>query len=170
MTHDMSIQLPNVVITTDGSCYPNDGMGCGGWAVVIRDSLGQLLHELSGPLPWTGLGSVSNNRAELTAILEGLRALKGVPQRVLIRSDSQYAINCVSNWAKGWAAHGWLRTDGTPVRNRDLIELITAEMALHTDVQYTYIRGHNGDPDNERCDQLALAARLSLSATTQGGF
>jgi ribonuclease HI len=140
-------------VTTDGSCHPNDGTGCGGWAAVIRVE-GRAAREVSGGLP---RGS-TNNVAELTAILEGLRALEPDVKEVSIRTDSQYAMNSLTIWQEGWARRGWITSTGTPVRNRELIETTVAEMSRRV-VTISWTRGHIGDPDNERCDELALIAR-----------
>ncbi len=154
--------MTSVMITTDGSCYPNDGTGNGGWAAVIRVE-GESAREISGGLRRNAINPVSNNKAEFAAVLEGLRAIADrAPCKVLIRTDSEYVMKSLTIWHEGWAARGWLTATKEPVKNRDLIETILAEMSKHV-VEWIWIRGHCGDTDNERCDILAMAARQALN-------
>lgn len=144
--------LPRVTITTDGSCRPNDGTGSGAWAYVIRD--GDTAGSAnSGILP----APCTNNIAELTAIL---RALESLPESrtILLRTDSQYALNCITRWCQAWVQRGWKTSQGKDVKNRELIEQVLGEMKRHV-VQVIWVKSHNGDRDNEECDALATKAR-----------
>ncbi len=145
-----------VTITTDGSCYPNDGTGNGGWAAIIREA-GVEPRYLSGGLP----RPCTNNRAELTAVLMGLRALVA-PRSVTIRTDSQYTMNSLTIWREGWMERGWRTSQGEPVKNRELIEAVSDEMAKHT-IRIVWVRGHATDEDNLRCDEMAAVARKALT-------
>lgn len=164
----------NVTISTDGGCWPNTGAGNGGWAFVIRRYYGHNLHvERAG----MELGT-TNNRMELTAIFEALSELNSQPNSIVtIRSDSKYCINACTIWGDGWERNGWLlrskQAKGQPVKNRDLIESIRDLCKRHT-VKFRWVKGHYGDVDNERCDELASAmvrkacaeARKSMLTTT----
>ena len=148
----------NVTITTDGGCWPNTGCGNGGWAFVLRRYHGQdFLIERSGH----ELGT-TNNKMELTAIFEALSELNATPDSIVtIRSDSKYCINACTRWGDAWEKNGWVLTSkrsnaGEPVKNRDLIESIRDLCKRHT-VRFKWVRGHAGDRDNERCDELASA-------------
>jgi ribonuclease HI len=143
--------LPRLVITTDGSCYPNDGTGSGAWAYVVRD--GDTTTVNSGVLP----APTTNNIAELTAIL---RALESIPEPriILLRTDSQYALCCLTRWCQAWVKRGWKTSQGADVKNRGLIEKVLGEMGRHV-VEVVWVKSHNGDLDNEKCDELAAAAR-----------
>ena len=138
------------ILSTDGSCTPNPGLA--GYGCVLRTD-GVVL-EFSG-----AMGVSTNNRAEFMAILVGLSKLKK-QQRVLIRTDSKYAIQAITVWAAKWRANGWCLKKGKPVKNRDLIEKIEKLVAIHR-AQFKWVRGHTGDPDNERADQLAFQAARS---------
>ncbi len=135
-----------VTIHTDGGCDPNPGPG--GWAAVIR--LGSHVKELSGGAPVT-----TNNRMELQAAIEALRALK---QRVEVDlyTDSTYVRNGITEWLPNWKARGWRTAARKPVQNADLWRELDALASAHP-VAWHWVRGHSGNPDNERCDQLAQA-------------
>ena len=152
----------HAIVTTDGSCYPNDGTGNGGWAAIIRIH-GTPAREISGALKASLVTPLSNNIAELTAVLEALRALPQEVTSVLIRTDSQYVKNCCTIWFEGWVWRGWVTSTGDPVKNKALIEAIMEEIDKRAEVQWVHIRGHNGDAENERCDVLAAEARRSLN-------
>lgn len=140
--------LPHVTLTCDGSCRGNPGPG--GWGVVLV--CGTARQELSGGEPAT-----TNARMELKACLEGLRALR-VPCRVTVRSDAQFLIRAFTEgWVERWQAAGWRKVDRRPVEHRDLWEAILAALKPHV-VQWEWVRGHAGDPLNERADALARAA------------
>jgi ribonuclease HI len=142
MTHQAHLTL-----YTDGACSGNPGPG--GWAVLMRWN-GQE-KELSG-----GEDHTTNNRMELTAAIMGLNALKQ-PCTVALYSDSQYVIKGITEWVKGWQLKGWKNSQGKLVENRDLWEALLEASKPHK-VQWHWVRGHNGHPENERVDALAVAA------------
>jgi len=134
---------PRVLIYTDGGCEPNPGPG--GWAAILWTEGAEL--ELAG-----GETHTTNNRMELTAALEGLRALKR-PSRVTVITDSQYVFYGMTDWITSWSKKNWKRKGGK-VLNVDLWkELVRA--ALEHETYWAWTRGHAGQPENERCDQLA---------------
>jgi ribonuclease HI len=137
-----------VVMYTDGACSGNPGPG--GWgAILIEDGRER---ELSG-----GENPTTNQRMELTAPIEGLRALEDRRQ-VTIYSDSAYVINCFRDkWYERWRKNGWLNSQKKPVENRDLWEALIALVEQH-DVTWHKVAGHSGDPLNDRADALARAA------------
>lgn len=143
----MSTELKTVEIFTDGSCSPNPGPG--GWAAILR--WGSTTKEISGAAP-----STTNNRMELTAVVEALRAIKQ-PCRVLIHTDSQYLKNGITSWIRNWKKNGWQTAAKEPVKNKDLWEKLDQLVGRHK-IEWFWVRGHSGHPENERCDQLARAA------------
>lgn len=137
-----------VTIYTDGACSGNPGPG--GWAAIVID--GGETRELSGGEP-----STTNQRMELRAALEGLRAVGG-QRRVDLYSDSAYLVNCFRDrWYERWRANGWRNAQKKPVENRDIWEALLAEAGRH-DVSWHKVAGHRGEPLNERADRLAVAA------------
>ncbi|HUZ83593.1 MAG TPA: ribonuclease HI [Gaiellales bacterium] len=144
-----------VEIWTDGACSGNPGPG--GWAAVLR--YGDAHRELSGGEP-----STTNNRMELTAALEGLRALTR-PVAVTLVVDSSYVERAFTDgWIERWRRNGWRTADRTPVKNRDLWEQLAAEVARHR-VTWSRVKGHAGDELNELADRLAVAARDRAAAS-----
>ena len=142
----MGNELKKVEIYADGACSGNPGPG--GWGTILRCNSAE--KELSGGAPDT-----TNNRMELTAVLEGLRALK-YPCSVTVTTDSQYVYNSVTKgWAEGWRKNGWVKKDKKPALNADLWEELLNEIAKH-EVNFIWIKGHNGHSENERCDALAV--------------
>lgn len=140
-----SSQKPEVAIHTDGACSGNPGPG--GWAAVLRH--GDYEREISGGEPHT-----TNQRMELRAAVEALKALKQ-PCRVRLHSDSAYLINCFKQrWYENWESNGWKNKDKKPVENRDLWEELVRLNRLH-EIEWIKVAGHSGDPLNERCDELA---------------
>ena len=136
---------PDVVeIFTDGACSGNPGPG--GWGAVLRWR-GQE-KELFG-----GEAATTNNRMELTAAIESLRALKR-PSAVVLTTDSVYVRNGITTWVPGWKRRGWLTADKKPVKNRDLWEALDEQVARH-EVRWEWVKGHAGHPENERADELA---------------
>lgn len=137
----------HVDIFTDGACSGNPGPG--GWAAILRHGAHE--KELCG-----GERATTNNRMELTAVIEGLKALKkgGL---VTIHTDSRYVMDGASKWLKGWKAKGWKTAGKTPVKNEDLWRALDAEMARHT-IRWIWVAGHSGHPENERADALARGA------------
>jgi len=150
----MSTPLKQIQLFTDGACSGNPGPG--GWGVILRYN--GVEKELSG-----GEADTTNNRMELTAVIEGLAALKQ-PCAVTLCSDSKYVIDGLQKgWAVSWRAKGWVKSDKKPALNPDLWEKLLELTATHK-MSYIWIRGHEGHPENERCDRLAVdaCARLKL--------
>ena len=133
-----------VEIFSDGACRGNPGPG--GWGVLLR--AGGTERELYGGEPDT-----TNNRMELTAVIRALEALKR-PSRVQVYTDSLYVTKGISEWVHGWKRRGWRTADKKPVKNVDLWRRLDELAAVH-DVQWQWVRGHSGHPENERADQLA---------------
>lgn len=129
---------------TDGACKGNPGPG--GWGAWMR--WGEHERELFG-----GEAMTTNNRMELTAVIEGMRALKR-PCQVTLHVDSSYVMNGVQRWISGWKRNGWRTTDKKPVKNVELWQELDEELARHT-VRWVWVKGHAGDPGNERADALA---------------
>lgn len=138
-------EMPKVEIFTDGACSGNPGAG--GWGAVLR--MGSHIKELSG-----GEAETTNNRMELTAAIEALSALKK-PCEVVLTSDSRYLVEAVNNgWVYGWKKKGWKRSDNSPALNSDLWEKLLLLLKEHK-VEFVWVKGHAGYPENERCDELA---------------
>jgi ribonuclease HI len=137
-----------VTLYTDGGCINNPGPG--GYGVVLLYE--EKRKELSG-----GFRHTTNNRMELTACIEGLKALK-FPCQVRLYSDSQYVVNGIKKgWAKRWRQNGWMRNRLDPAENADLWEQLLDLCERHQ-VEFNWVKGHDGNPGNERCDQLATQA------------
>lgn len=139
-----------VIIYTDGGCEPNPGTG--GWAAVL--SYQGKSKEISGAELET-----TNNRMELMAAIRALEALKR-PCKVVIHTDSQYVMKGITEWIFQWRAKNWQRKTG-PIPNADLWQRLDAVNRRH-DVEWRWVRGHTGDPLNERCDELAGLALNKL--------
>lgn len=144
------MEAPEVILYSDGACSGNPGPG--GWAALLKSPSTGRAVELSGGDPAT-----TNNRMEMTAVLEGLRHIKKAPSRVHVVSDSNYVIKGLTEWLPGWERNGWRTADKKPVKNRELwIELVT-EVRKHR-CTFEWVRGHQGHAENERVDALAVAA------------
>ncbi len=144
--------MKQVQLITDGACLGNPGRG--GWACMLR--FGCQTRELYGSSPQT-----TNNRMELTAAIEGLRALKE-PCLVEVVTDSEYVKNGITQWIHGWKRNGWKTSAKKPVVNQDLWEELDRLVSEHK-IQWTWTKGHAGHEDNNRCDELAQrAAREQL--------
>jgi ribonuclease HI len=142
------LQAGKILIYTDGGAIENPGPG--GYGVVLR--YGKHRRELSGGFRWT-----TNNRMELMACIEALSALK-YECPVVLYSDSAYVVNCMAKgWAQRWEANGWQMRNDEPVKNADLWQQMLDLSSKH-EVEWQWVRGHAGNPDNERCDRLAMAA------------
>ena len=138
--------MKQVQIFTDGACSGNPGPG--GWGTVLR--FGEHEKELSG-----GEASTTNNRMELTAVIEGLKALKE-PCAVTLTTDSKYVCDSVTKgWVYGWKKRGWVKSDKKPALNVDLWEQLLPLLEKHK-VTFVWVKGHAGHPENERCDRLAV--------------
>lgn len=136
--------MSEIQIWTDGACKGNPGPG--GWGAWLKSGVHE--REL-----WGGEPSTTNNRMELIAVIEALSALKQ-PSRVTLHTDSAYVKNGITTWIHGWKAKGWLTADRKPVKNQDLWQRLDALRARHQ-VDWRWVKGHAGDPGNERADQLA---------------
>ena len=145
---------------TDGGCLNNPGPG--GYGVVIIN--GKKRKELSGGFRWT-----TNNRMELTACIEGLSALK-TPSRVMLHSDSKYVVNGITKgWAKRWRSKNWMRTETDPAVNPDLWGKLLDLCDYHT-VEFVWVKGHAGNPENERCDRLSRKASSKTDLPVDEGY
>jgi len=143
---------PNVHLFTDGACSGNPGPG--GWGFILRHLKTGKEMEQSG-----GKEVSTNNAMELMAVVEGLRALSR-PCYVELFTDSVYVGKGMTEWMPKWKANGWKRKEGKqlkPVKNEELWRLLDELVAKHR-VKYTRVAGHSGHPENERCDELAVAA------------
>ena len=138
-----------VLVWTDGACQGNPGPG--GWAAVVAWEDGEV-EELSG-----GLAHTTNNIMEMTAALEGLRALPA-QSRVCIVTDSRYLHDGMTSWITGWKRKGWKTASGDPVKNQSLWQALEAAVDHHEQVRWHWIKGHVGHALNERADVLAVAA------------
>jgi len=133
-----------VVIHTDGACKGNPGPG--GWGALLVSGVHE--KELFG-----GAAQTTNNRMELTAVIEALDALKG-PCHVVVYTDSSYVQKGISEWIHAWKGRGWKTADKKPVKNDDLWRLLDVAAARH-EIEWRWVKGHAGDPGNERADALA---------------
>ncbi len=139
--------MKTVTIYTDGACSGNPGPG--GWGAILM--YGAHKRELSG-----GERQTTNNRMELTGVIEALRALKE-PCTVELYSDSKYVIDALEKgWARGWKARGWVKSDKKPALNPDLWEVLLGLCDYHK-VNLHWVKGHASNPYNNRCDELAVA-------------
>lgn len=141
------MDLKNVELYTDGACSGNPGPG--GWGLILKYKGRE--REMSG-----GERETTNNRMEITAVIEGLRALKE-PCRVDVYSDSKYVVDAINlGWAKKWRANGWMRNKKEKALNAELWQELLRLLETH-DVIFHWVKGHCGHPENERCDALAVA-------------
>lgn len=142
-----------VTIYTDGACDPNPGVG--GWAAILL--FGDVKKEIAG-----GERASTNNRMEMTAVIEALKLLKE-PCAVTLITDSEYVKNAFTQgWLQNWLKRGWKTADKKPVKNQDLWEELVRQTELHQ-LEWKWVRGHANDALNNRCDELAVAARLKLA-------
>ncbi len=136
--------MKQVEAFTDGACRGNPGPG--GWGVLLR-------HREQERELWGGEAQTTNNRMELTAAIEALKALKE-PCRVIVTTDSQYVRKGITEWLDSWKARGWRTASKKPVKNVDLWQLLDAENSRH-DVTWHWVKGHSGHRENEVADALA---------------
>ena len=141
--------MKHVSIHTDGSCLGNPGPG--GWAALLR--YGEKEREVVG-----GEAQTTNNRMELMAAIAALEVLTEGCE-VTLHIDSQYVRQGITEWMPGWVRRGWKTAGGDPVKNRDLWERLHAATGRHR-IDWKWVKGHNGDPDNERVDVLARTAAV----------
>ena len=140
--------MKHIELFTDGACSGNPGPG--GWGAVLRYN--GVEKEISG-----GEVETTNNRMELTAVIRGLSALKE-PCFVTLTSDSKYVLDAlIKGWVYNWKKNGWKKADKKPALNVGLWEELLALLEIHN-VEFNWVHGHQGHPENERCDALAVAA------------
>ncbi|HUQ70208.1 MAG TPA: ribonuclease HI [Planctomycetaceae bacterium] len=148
--------LPFVQLFTDGACRGNPGPG--GWGYILRHPKTQAEKEGSG-----GAALTTNNQMEMQAVISGLEALSRRSE-VEVVTDSSYVAQGCMEWMAGWKRNGWRRRDGKqlkPVKNAELWQRLDELLQQHR-VRFTHVRGHQGHPENERCDVLAVAAALAI--------
>lgn len=138
--------MTDVTIYTDGACSGNPGPG--GWGAILMH--GETRKELSG-----GESETTNNRMELRAAIEALNALKR-PCKVALYTDSVYVRDGITKWIKGWERNGWRTAAKKPVKNAELWQALQAALQPH-DIDWHWVKGHAGHPENERADELARA-------------
>ena len=148
-------QVPAVVVYTDGACSGNPGPG--GWGAILIS--GSHRKEIAG-----GEALTTNNRMELMAAIAALEALKR-PVAVELHTDSAYLRNGILSWIHGWKRNGWKTADKKPVKNADLWQRLDALRNIHT-VEWHWLKGHAGHPENERADELARGAIATLRAAS----
>ena len=145
----MTEDLHEVEMFTDGACKGNPGPG--GWGVILR--AGAREKEMSGGEPLS-----TNNRMELMAAIEGLNSLKR-PCRVQLYTDSNYVRDGITKWIHGWRKNGWKTSDKKPVKNAELWQALVEACAPHR-IEWHWVKGHSGHPENDRADALACAEAL----------
>ena len=150
--------MTEVVIYTDGACSGNPGPG--GWGVVLQG--GGRERELYG-----GDVQTTNNRMELMAAIQALEALRR-PASVSLHTDSKYLLDGVTKWVEGWQRNGWKTAAKKPVKNDDLWRRLIEAMKPH-DISWVWVKGHAGDPGNERADALARRGIEEAAGVTQPG-
>jgi ribonuclease HI len=145
--HQTHPPKPFVEIYTDGACKGNPGPG--GYGAILK--FGERTKEISGCSP-----STTNNRMEMKAVIEALRRLKK-PCHLKIVTDSRYVMMGITSWLPGWLKRNWQNAQKKPVLNRDLWEELLRLSRSHH-IQWAWVKGHDGHPENERCDELAKKA------------
>jgi ribonuclease HI len=161
MASDRAVPADLVQLFTDGACSGNPGPG--GWAYILKHPASGKVSDASGAELRT-----TNNRMELTGAIEGLSSLKK-PCKVELITDSQYVGKGLIEWMPKWKAQGWRRKEGKslkPVINEDLWRRLDA-LANRHQIRVTWVLGHNGHPENEACDRMAVAAYKALVQNTQ---
>ena len=157
-THSGKYLRNKVIIYTDGSCLGNPGNG--GYAAILHCKNTKL--EI-----WGGEKESTNNRMEMTAVIKALECLKE-PCQVELHADSQYVLNAFTKgWLQDWKARGWKTADKKPVKNQDLWEILDTEASKHK-IEWKHVKGHSGQVQNERCDELARKA--AAQAGQNGDF
>ena len=141
-----------VTLVTDGSCLGNPGPG--GWAAIVRFRSHK--KEL-----WGSERETTNNRMEMTAVIEGLSSLKE-PCRILVEIDSEYVKNGITKWMNAWKRRGWQTASKQPVKNKDLWQKLDEAVSRHQ-VRWEWVKGHAWHADNNRCDELARQAAIEQS-------
>lgn len=147
------MSLTKVEMFTDGACSGNPGPG--GWGTILRSN--GIEKEMSG-----GEANTTNNRMELLAVINGLSALKRKCD-VTIYTDSQYVVNGITKgWAQSWKENGWRKKDKKPALNADLWDMLI-NLLLEHEYSFVWLKGHDGHPENERCDKMAVAESQKFS-------
>jgi ribonuclease HI len=146
--------ITSVVVYTDGACSGNPGPG--GWGAILMS--GGHRKEISG-----GEADTTNNRMELSAAIGALEALKR-PSKVALHTDSNYLKDGITKWIHGWKRNGWKTADKKPVKNEDLWKRLEIALKGHT-IEWHWVKGHAGHPENERADELA---RMAIKALKKG--
>ena len=149
--------MKQVQVFTDGACSGNPGPG--GWGVVLR--FGDKERELCG-----GADNTTNNRMELTAAIEGLRALNE-PCEVVLTTDSTYVKDGITRWLANWKKNGWKTAAKKAVKNQDLWQELDQQTSRHA-VQWQWVKGHSGHPENERADTLANQGMDKVKGSANG--
>ncbi len=151
--------LKQITLFTDGSCLGNPGPGGYGSILIYKGHTKELAQ---------GYELTTNNRMELMAAIAGLQALNE-PCQVSLTTDSQYVRQGITQWIHGWKKKGWKTANREPVKNVDLWLLLDAEIQRH-DVEWHWVKGHSGHPENERCDELARNAATAESRLVDTGY
>lgn len=147
-----ALKLKKIKLFTDGACSGNPGPG--GWAAILQYNGKE--KEICG-----GEKDTTNNRMELTAVIQGLKALKE-PCEVTVYSDSRYVVDSISKrWVFSWEKNGWRKSDKKPALNSDLWQELLKQIRYH-ETRFVWVEGHSGHPENERCDKLAVSCYLNL--------
>lgn len=149
----MSADNTTVHIYSDGACKGNPGLG--GWGALLV--AGEHRKEICG-----GEADTTNNRMEMTAVIRALESLKR-PSRVSVHTDSQYVQKGISEWLPGWKRRNWRTSEGKPVKNQDLWQQLDQLAQLHS-IDWHWVRGHAGHPENERADALANQGVLQAAS------
>lgn len=147
----MQTEFTSTIIFTDGACTGNPGPG--GWAAIVVTPQGEV-KELGGKNPAT-----TNNRMEMVGALQGLRSISvDQTSSLILYTDSTYVIRGITQWVWSWRSRGWKNVEGNEVSNRDLWEELSKEVVRlkPLTIQWKYVRGHTGNPGNERCDEIAV--------------
>lgn len=147
--------MDQIDIYTDGACSGNPGPG--GWGAILR--AGSVEKQL-----WGGAPDTTNNRMEMLAVIRALEALKR-SVRIRLHTDSQYVLKGMTEWIEGWKKRGWKTAGKEPVKNEDLWRQLDALVAMH-EIEWIWVKGHAGHPENERCDELA---RQGVEAVKRAG-
>jgi len=151
--------LPTVRVFTDGACLNNPGPG--GWGYILRDPATGKQIERSA-----GVERTTNNRMELQAVIEALKALRE-PCRVELIGDSEYVLKGLTEWMPGWKRRGWRKSNKKPVLNAEVWQELDALLQRHQ-LTVSWVRGHTGHPENERCDELATAEAMRIKEGRAG--
>lgn len=156
----------SILIFTDGACSGNPGPG--GYGTVVVDPFQQHVYELG-----EGFSATTNNQMEMLAIIKGLETLKDYTHKINIISDSTYVIRGITQWIFGWKKRGWKTAEGKEVSNQELWtrldSLVQKRKSKKQIIEWKYVRGHQGVPGNERCDQIAVNFTKGLSESLYEG-